>query len=178
MRAHGRAASNFNPIKSPAKSERVRARLLVCNRRALQVVTGLSSRFTESPPSGGLSLSGPYNGAMPAEPPYSGLTPDTALDALASVDFAGDGRLLGLNSYENRVYQVWLEGEETPSSPASVVTKFYRPARWTDAQILDEHAFTLELAHREIPVVAPLALEHAKARHAVGGFRVALYPRR
>src|SRR5258706_527883 len=83
---------------------------------------------------------------MPSEPPYSGLTPDTVLDALASVGFAGDGRLLALNSYENRVYQVWLEGEETPNPPASVVTKFYRPARWTDAQILDEHAFTLELA--------------------------------
>src|SRR6266481_914970 len=86
---------------------------------------------------------------MPAEPPYSGLTPDTVRDALASVGFAGDGRLLALNSYENRVYQVWLEGEETPSSPPSVVTKFYRPARWTDAQILEEHAFTLELADRK-----------------------------
>jgi Ser/Thr protein kinase RdoA (MazF antagonist) len=115
---------------------------------------------------------------MPSEPPYSGLTPDTVLDALASVGFTGDGRLLALNSYENRVYQVWLEGEETPNSPASVVTKFYRPARWTDAQILDEHAFTLELAEREIPVVAPLALESGKTLHAFGGFRFAVYPRR
>ena len=94
---------------------------------------------------------------MPDEPPYSGLTPDTVLDALATAGFAGDGRLLGLNSYENRVYQVWLEAEEKPDSPASVVAKFYRPARWTDAQILEEHAFTLELLEREIPVVAPLA---------------------
>jgi len=70
---------------------------------------------------------------MPAAPPYSGLTPDTVLDALASVGFSGDGRLLALNSYENRVYQVWLETEDTPGSPDSVVTKFYRPARWTDA---------------------------------------------
>src|SRR5258706_4263262 len=115
---------------------------------------------------------------MPAEPPYSGLTPDTVLDALASVGFAGDGRLLALNSYENRVYQVWLEGEETPNSPASVVTKFYRPARWTDAQVLDEHAFALELAGREIPVVAPLALESGRTLHAFGGFRLAVYPRR
>jgi len=68
------------------------------------------------------------------------------LDALASAGFSGDGRLLALNSYENRVYQAWLEAEETPNSPASVVAKFYRPARWTDAQILEEHAFTLELA--------------------------------
>src|SRR5260221_9790820 len=114
---------------------------------------------------------------MPAEPPYSGLTPDTVLDALASVGIAGDGRLLGLNSYENRVYQAWVEAESTPDSPASVVTKFYRPARWTDAQILEEHAFTLELAEREIPVVAPLALD-GKTLHASGGFRFAVYPRR
>src|SRR5436853_941142 len=114
---------------------------------------------------------------MPAEPPYSGLTPDAVLDALASAGFTGDGRLLALNSYENRVYQVWLETEGTPNSPASVVAKFYRPARWTDAQILEEHAFTLELAEREIPVVAPLAVD-GKTLHASGGFRFAVYPRR
>jgi Ser/Thr protein kinase RdoA (MazF antagonist) len=114
---------------------------------------------------------------MPAETPYSGLTPDTVLDALASVGFAGDGRLLALNSYENRVYQVWLEAEETPNSPASVVTKFYRPARWTDAQILEEHAFTLELVEREIPVVAPLAV-NGNTLHRFGGFRFAVFPRR
>ena len=114
---------------------------------------------------------------MPAEPPYSGLTPDTALDALASAGFIGDGRLLALNSYENRVYQVWLEGEQTPDSPVSVVAKFYRPARWTDTQILEEHAFTLELAEREIPVVAPLAAD-GKTLHASGGFRFAVFPRR
>src|SRR5260221_7550169 len=114
---------------------------------------------------------------MPAEPPYSGLTPDTVLDALASVGIVGDGRLLGLNSYENRVYQAWVEAESTPDSPASVVTKFYRPARWTDAQILEEHAFTLELVEREIPVVAPLAAD-GRTLHASGGFRFAVYPRR
>ena len=114
---------------------------------------------------------------MPAEPPYSGLTPDTVLDALASAGFAGDGRLLALNSYENRVYQVWLEGEERPNPQASVVAKFYRPARWTDAQILEEHAFTLELVEREIPVVAPLAA-NGRTLHASGGFRFAVYPRR
>ena len=113
---------------------------------------------------------------MPAEPPYSGLTPDTVLDALASAGFVGDGRLLALNSYENRVYQVWLETEGTPTS-ASVVAKFYRPARWTDAQILEEHAFTLELVEREIPVVAPLAV-NGKTLHEFGGFRFAVYPRR
>ena len=105
---------------------------------------------------------------MPAVPPYSGLTPDAVLDALASAGFAGDGRLLALNSYENRVYQVWLEAEETPNSSASVVAKFYRPARWTDAQILEEHAFTLELVEREIPVVAPLE-ENGETLHRFGG---------
>ena len=114
---------------------------------------------------------------MPAEPPYSGLTPDTVLDALASVGFAGDGRLLALNSYENRVYQVWLEDGSSASTPHSVVAKFYRPARWSDAQVLEEHAFSLELAEREIPVVAPLAA-NGNTLHASGGFRFAIFPRR
>ncbi len=113
--------------------------------------------------------------------PYAGLTPDLVLDALDSAGFHGDGRLLALNSYENRVYQVWLETatpvEETGTA-ASVVAKFYRPARWTDAQILEEHAFAGELAEREIPVVAPLVIESGKTLHEFGGFRIAVYPRR
>ena len=104
--------------------------------------------------------------------PYSGLTPDLVLDALESVGFRGDGRLLALNSYENRVYQVWME-EDPP-----VVAKFYRPARWTDAQILEEHGFALELAEREIPVVAPLVLDGTKTLHAFRTFRFAVYPKR
>ena len=82
--------------------------------------------------------------------PYAGLTPDVVLDALESVGWRGDGRQLALNSYENRVYQVWME------DGPPVVAKFYRPQRWSDAQILEEHAFVLELAEHEIPVVAPL----------------------
>ena len=104
--------------------------------------------------------------------PYSGLTPDLVLDALESVGFRGDGRLLALNSYENRVYQVWME-EDPP-----VVAKFYRPARWTDAQILEEHGFALELAEREIPVVAPLVLEGVRTLHSFSNFRFAVYPKR
>jgi Ser/Thr protein kinase RdoA (MazF antagonist) len=115
-------------------------------------------------------------GTSPA--PYSGLTPDLVLDALESVGWRGDGRLLGLNSYENRVYQVWLEAGADSGATASVVAKFYRPARWTDAQILEEHAFVHELAEREIPVVAPLALEGGKSLHQFGGFRFAVYSRR
>jgi hypothetical protein len=92
---------------------------------------------------------------MPPTPPYAHLTPDAVLDALDSVGMGTDGRLLALNSYENRVYQVGRE--EGPP----VVAKFYRPARWSDAAILEEHAFTRELADLEIPVVPPLVLETA-----------------
>jgi Ser/Thr protein kinase RdoA (MazF antagonist) len=106
-----------------------------------------------------------------AAPPYSGLTPDVVLDALASVGLRPDGRLLSLNSYENRVYQAWME-EGVP-----LVAKFYRPARWSDEQILEEHAFALELADAEIPVVAPLAFEGRTLREAEG-FRLAVFPRR
>jgi len=108
------------------------------------------------------------------QPPYAGLTPERVLDALESAGFRGDGRLLALNSYENRVYQVWLEDEKT----GSVVAKFYRPGRWSDAQILEEHAFTGELAEREIPVVAPLADSAGATLHAHEGFRFAVFPRR
>jgi Ser/Thr protein kinase RdoA (MazF antagonist) len=101
-----------------------------------------------------------------ADHPYSRLTPEVVLDACASVDLRPDGRLLALNSYENRVYQVWLEDE------SSVVAKFYRPGRWSDAQIDEEHAFARELAEREIPVVAPMSSA------SFSGFRFAVYPRR
>ena len=108
---------------------------------------------------------------MTATAPYAGLTPETVLDALEGAGLRGDGRLLALNSYENRVYQVWLE------EGSSVVAKFYRPGRWSDAQILEEHAFVHELAEHEIPAVAPLVLEgRTLAEHA--GFRFAAFPRR
>jgi Ser/Thr protein kinase RdoA (MazF antagonist) len=106
-----------------------------------------------------------------ASAPYANLSPDRILDALASVGLRPDGRLTGLNSYENRVYQVGME--EGPP----LVAKFYRPARWSDAQIREEHAFALELAGREIPVVAPLEIGGATL-HASGGFRFVVYPRR
>ncbi len=103
--------------------------------------------------------------------PYAGLTPDVMLNAVDSVGYRTDGRLLALNSYENRVYQIGIEDEKP------VVAKFYRPARWSNEQILEEHAFTLELAAREIPAVPPLAVE-GRTLHEFEGFRFAVYPRR
>ncbi len=103
--------------------------------------------------------------------PYAGLTPDAILDALATVGFEGDGRLLAMNSYENRVYQVWLDDGRV------VVAKFYRPGRWSDEQILEEHAFALELAAEEVPVVPPLEVDGATL-FGSGGHRFAVFPRR
>src|SRR5512139_1268899 len=83
--------------------------------------------------------------------PYAALTPDIILDAVETFGFRATGALHALNSYENRVYRIELE-EAKP-----VAAKFYRPERWSDAAIREEHAFALELAAGEIPVVAPLA---------------------
>ncbi|NRR31404.1 serine/threonine protein kinase [Oxalobacteraceae bacterium] len=102
--------------------------------------------------------------------PFSELSPDCVLDALDSVGLRGDGRLLALNSYENRVYQVGIED----SKP--LVAKFYRPARWSDAAILEEHAFVAELVEREIPVVPAMALE-GRTLHTFKGFRFAVFER-
>jgi Ser/Thr protein kinase RdoA (MazF antagonist) len=83
--------------------------------------------------------------------PFSGLRPEVVLDAAAAVGLAPDGRLFALNSYENRVYQLGA-GER------QLVLKFYRPGRWSDAQIAEEHQFTAELAAAELPVAAPLVM--------------------
>ena len=111
---------------------------------------------------------------MPADSsthPYASLTPDVVLNAVESLGLQCDGRLLALNSYENRVYQVGIE-EQNP-----VVAKFYRPARWSNAQILEEHGFAQELAQAEVPVVAPLAFDGDTLRD-FEGFRFAVFPRR
>ena len=100
--------------------------------------------------------------------PFTGLTPEVVLDAAASVGLDVDGRLFALNSYENRVYQVGRPGD-------MLVLKFYRPARWSDAQIDEEHRFTAELATAELPVAAPLQVQGQtlfKYRH----FRFAAFP--
>ena len=108
--------------------------------------------------------------SAPELAPYDGLSPDRILDALESVGIRGDGRLLALNSYENRVYQVWLD--DAPP----VVAKFYRPARWTDAQIHEEHTFVAQLVEREIPAVPALQLSESTL-NAFEGFRFAVYAR-
>ncbi|MES2366924.1 MAG: serine/threonine protein kinase [Pseudomonadota bacterium] len=99
---------------------------------------------------------------------FAGLTPDHVLDAVDSLGLRSDGRLLALNSYENRVYQVGLE-DSTP-----IVAKFYRPGRWSDAAILEEHAFVSDLASREIPVVPALAM-HDKTLHTYADFRFSVF---
>ena len=102
--------------------------------------------------------------------PFSALTPDTVLDALDSIGLRGDGRLLALNSYENRVYQVGME-----DGPPLVV-KFYRPERWNEAEIREEHAFVAQLTEREIPVV-PALMINGLTLHRYEGFRFAVFPR-
>jgi len=100
---------------------------------------------------------------------YQDLSPDDILSAVESLGFRSDGRLLTLNSYENRVYRVGIE------DGAPVVPKFYRPGRWSDAAIQEEHDFTLELAAEEIPVAAPFDRDGVTLHHR-GEFRFAVYP--
>jgi Ser/Thr protein kinase RdoA (MazF antagonist) len=102
--------------------------------------------------------------------PYAGLTPDAILDALDATGFEPDGRLLALNSYENRVWQVGIE------QAAPVIVKFYRPGRWSDAAILEEHAFVRQLADAEIPAVPAIEV-NGTTLHAHQGFRFAVFRR-
>lgn len=107
-----------------------------------------------------------------AATPYADLSPDTILTALESVGYRPSGGMLALNSYENRVYQIGME--ESPP----LVAKFYRPGRWSDASIQEEHDFTRALAADEIPVVAPLVDRTGATLHHYQGHRFALFPRR
>lgn len=103
--------------------------------------------------------------------PFAELSPEFVLDAVAALGFEPDGRLLALNSFENRVYQIGLEG----ASP--IIAKFYRPGRWSDAAIREEHAFAHELADAELPVVAPLRID-GDTLFDFDAQRMALFPRR
>jgi Ser/Thr protein kinase RdoA (MazF antagonist) len=104
--------------------------------------------------------------------PYDRLTPDLVIDAVESTGRLSDARLLALNSYENRVYQVGIEDGEP------LVAKFYRPGRWSREQIAEEHAFSLELQAADISVVAPLKDDAGCTLHEHAGFLFALFPRR
>ncbi len=100
------------------------------------------------------------------------LSPDAVLDAVESKGYVCDGHLLALNSYENRVYQVGIEGEQP------IIAKFYRPGRWSDAVIEEELIFTAELNQDEIPVIAPLIDQQGQMLHYHQVYRFSLYPRR
>jgi Ser/Thr protein kinase RdoA (MazF antagonist) len=103
--------------------------------------------------------------------PYDRLTPDVIIAAVESLGYVSDRRILALNSYENRVYQVGIE-DGTP-----LVAKFYRPQRWSTAAIAEEHGFALELAAAEIPVVPPL-VQDGRTLFEYEGFGFAVFERR
>ncbi|MCB1956406.1 MAG: serine/threonine protein kinase [Rhodocyclaceae bacterium] len=113
----------------------------------------------------------PHSSPDSLDTPYASLTPERILDALESVGLDCDGSLLALNSFENRVWQAGIYDQ------APVVAKFYRAARWSDAQILEEHHFTQQLAEAEVPVVAPLCLG-GQSLHHFEDLRFAVFPRR
>lgn len=102
--------------------------------------------------------------------PYSSLTPDSVLNAVEALGYVPDARIYPLNSYENRVYQVGLE------DGPSLVVKFYRPERWAQAQILEEHRFARELADLEIPVIPPIEFEGKGSLLEHDGFGFAVFP--
>jgi Ser/Thr protein kinase RdoA (MazF antagonist) len=108
---------------------------------------------------------------MNTDAPFSLLSPELVLDALEAAQYCCDGRVLALNSYENRVYQIGIEDGD------AVVAKFYRPGRWSDAAIREEHAFSAELAAQEIPVIAPQRRD-GETLFSHQGFRYAVFPRR
>jgi Ser/Thr protein kinase RdoA (MazF antagonist) len=108
---------------------------------------------------------------MAVAAPFGGLSFEVILDAVQELGLEASGTLVALNSYENRVYQVGIEDS------APVIVKFYRPQRWSDAAILEEHAFLLELALEEIPVVPPTILHGATLHHSAG-FAFAVFQRR
>lgn len=110
--------------------------------------------------------------SIETEHPFDRLTPSFIMDAIESQGFRCNCRILTLNSYENRVYQVGIEAEQP------LIAKFYRPQRWSDAQIIEEHQFTLELAGHELPVVAPWRNKDNESLFAFGDFRFSLYPRK
>ena len=109
-------------------------------------------------------------------PDFADLGPNQVLDAVESAGYRCDGVLLALNSYENRVYRVGID--DPIDDQSALVAKFYRPKRWSDAAIIEEHAFCAELAGRDLPVVAPLREGDGTSLFRHGEHRFALYPNR
>ena len=106
------------------------------------------------------------------QPPYNELSPELVINAVESTGFLTDLRIYPLNSFENRVYQVGIENSEP------LIAKFYRPKRWSDQQILEEHEFSHELYQADIPVVPPIKHSDGRTLLTYQGFRFSLYPRR
>ena len=104
--------------------------------------------------------------------PFETLDPSFILDAIDSVGFNSDGRVTILNSYENRVYQIGIDNAEP------VIAKFYRPQRWSNDQILEEHEFCYELEQAELPVVCPIKNQDGESLFEYGDFRFSIYPRK
>ncbi len=100
---------------------------------------------------------------------FADLQPEDIVSTLEDLGFYCDGRFLALNSYENRVYQIGIEDDRP------VVAKFYRPGRWSDESIREEHEFSIALADQDIPVVPPLEISGATLKHA-GPYRLAVFP--
>ena len=108
----------------------------------------------------------------PVALPFEHLSPDCVLDALCGIGHDCDGRLLTLNSYENRVYQAGI------NDGPPLVVKFYRPQRWSRAAILEDHCFVAELAAREVPVVAALPDASGQTLFEHGGYQFAVFPKK
>ncbi|MDA8561703.1 serine/threonine protein kinase [Gammaproteobacteria bacterium] len=104
--------------------------------------------------------------------PFQNLDPNTILSAVETLGYACSGSLIGLNSYENRVYQIGIEG----SNP--LIAKFYRPNRWDNKAILEEHELSLELTDHEIPVIPPIISQNNKTLHEYNGYRFVVFPRK
>jgi len=109
--------------------------------------------------------------ATQQQAPYQQLTPELILTAIESAELEPSGGLLALNSYENRVYQIEL------SEGGFIIAKFYRPERWTDDAILEEHQFAFELEAQDIPIIPPI-IKDGRSLFEHGGYRFSLYPRR
>jgi len=107
---------------------------------------------------------------------YHQLSPETVLNAVESLGLVCDGRLQALNSFENRVYLIGLDDN---SEHSEIVTKFYRPQRWSNGQILEEHDFCEELAQNEIPVVTAMTFgQNSQSLHEFQGYRFSLFPKK